>query len=238
MSPPRHFLLVVAAFVCTGACRDRSPEESILTSSTPAPSTRGSTAASPPQPLAEMNPKDILFTLPTLCDMAPPLQPMVAAAPEAAVSMHEDDWRQVEFVADGDRAAVDRELGELRRFKLEKQAALGWTDVYIRKDRPESVRPLGIRLPDILQAARAASTRDVYLTTGSGAAKVHRGFAVAVGDLTLYGHSEADATVASLGLLAPLPGILSAETRTALLALCRAYGLFVVDWYRVEVVAD
>jgi hypothetical protein len=174
-----------------------------------------------------------------LCDKLPPLHAaMPTDPPRGAVRMHEDDWRQVELVANGDRLAVDREIIELRRFKVEKRSGPGWTDVYLRSNRGDSVRPLGIRLPDLLRTARAISSRDLYLDTGGALAKVRGGFAVAAHDVTLYGHAEADGRVASLGILMPARAALNGETRAAVLEFCRAFGLFIVDWYRVEVTVD
>jgi hypothetical protein len=186
-----------------------------------------------------MNPHNILFSIPTLCDALPPLNAaMPGNLPDRTVRMAEDDWRQVEFVANGDQVAVDRELLELRRFKVEKRSGAGWTDVYLRSSRGDSVRPLGIRLPDLLRTARATSSSDLYLETGGAVAKVRGGFTFPVHDVTLYGHAEADGRVASLGILVPARGALKGETRTALLALCRTLGLFIVDWYRAEVIAN
>ena len=48
------------------------------------------------RPIETMSPHDILFSLPTVCDRVPEADPVLVSA--VMFEMHEDDWRQIEFV--------------------------------------------------------------------------------------------------------------------------------------------
>lgn len=242
----RPLFLVAALLACgaciTLACRGPTPEETLAVNpraaaSSPPPLV--TVTSSPPPMASTMNPKDILFSVPTLCDKLPPLYPPTTSIAAGGVArMHEDDWRQVEFVAESDRPSVERELAELRRFKVDKRSGPGWTDVYVRRSRGDSVRPLGLRLPELLRTAHATSSSDLYIETGGAVAKVRGGFVANIQDVTLYGHAEAGGTVASLGMLTTGPAALEGEARAAILELSRTFALFIVDWHRVEIIAD
>src|SRR3954452_13058218 len=58
-----------------------------------------------------MDPKEILFSLPTLVDALPPI---VAESVTDAYSLHEDDWRQREFVATSFRPEIASEFDMIR----------------------------------------------------------------------------------------------------------------------------
>jgi hypothetical protein len=74
----------------------------------------------------EIDPHSILFTLPTICDVAPEtIQDASHNNPEA-IHIHEDDWRQIEFIAETDLPQVDREMASIEDFKRRQ---LDWCGV-------------------------------------------------------------------------------------------------------------
>ena len=91
--------------------------------------------------VSEIDPHSILFTLPTICDVAPPtIQDPSHNNPEA-IHIHEDDWRQIEFIAQTDLPQVDREMASIDAFKHANWTGVGWKSVYIRKERPDGLLP-------------------------------------------------------------------------------------------------
>jgi hypothetical protein len=46
--------------------------------------------------MSMVSPKNVLFSLPTICDRVPEADPVLVS--EHLFEMHEDDWRQIEFV--------------------------------------------------------------------------------------------------------------------------------------------
>lgn len=129
-------------------------------------------APSVPPSTTTMNPKNLLFSLPTFCDRIPLVESTaIDSTPAGSTVIDEDDWRQVEFAAVRDRAIVDRELAQLARFKVEKRAGAGWTDVFVRQSRPDAIAPLAIPLADLLRSANAKAL-PLYLRSGGAVSQV------------------------------------------------------------------
>jgi hypothetical protein len=220
-------VVLLAAPALVACSRERSP-------GTAAPN-----AGPPPAPstnVQTLDPKTILFSLPTLCDGLPPVGPPVETVPAGAVTLNEDDWRQIELVAARDREAVGRELAELSAFKVANRVGAGWKNVYVRSSRPDAIRASAVPLARVqaLAGPRAHRSRLFLGPTGGTASEVQGGFAIDLGKgVTLYGHA-ADGKVISLNLQltgdaagGPIPPAVS--------AIARAFNLFVVDWYRGQI---
>ena len=186
-----------------------------------------------------INPSDLLFSLPTLCDGLPPLSSPVETVPGDAVQLDEDDWRQVEFVSSVDSKSVNRELAELREFKVANQAGPGWKNVYVRSSRPEAVHASKVELSRILELAHSsAPPLRLFLRTMGKTAEVRGGFAIPVGERTvLYGHTV-DGIAVSLNLHASAKGLEASAVKSLISGISRTFDLVVVDWYRAEVLAS
>src|SRR6185437_4474023 len=65
--------------------------------------------------ISQMNPKDILYTLPTICNAIPAIATGTTRHDKHVFEIHEDDWQQTEFVSRLHREAVDAQLAEIRR---------------------------------------------------------------------------------------------------------------------------
>jgi hypothetical protein len=84
-----------------------------------------------------VNPQDILFSTPTLNDAIPAL--VSSSVPrDRWYQMHEDDWRQFEFVSASYRAEISGELEAIDRIWKEKSVPLGdqgtaFRSVHVRK---------------------------------------------------------------------------------------------------------
>src|SRR5262245_22763368 len=59
-------------------------------------------------PIQMANPKDILFSLPTINDRMCALEKVPSL--DGLLLIHEDDWRQVEFVSETFRREIDAEI--------------------------------------------------------------------------------------------------------------------------------
>jgi hypothetical protein len=62
--------------------------------------------------------------------------------PENAFHLHEDEWRQIEFIGPPQQAEVEAELAQLRPFVAEHRQSDGFTQVYVREGRQEGLAPL------------------------------------------------------------------------------------------------
>jgi hypothetical protein len=82
-------------------------------------------------PLQMMNPKDILFSLPTINDRMFPVRKVSSL--EGMLVIHEDDWRQIEFVSEKLTSDVEKEIQSIRSIYETKRKGMGFTGVHIRK---------------------------------------------------------------------------------------------------------
>ena len=63
----------------------------------------------------------LLYSLPTICDPYPPLAETPHQPAQAETVVHEDGWRQIEFVSEENREYIEQQFVEHRRFRAEKR---------------------------------------------------------------------------------------------------------------------
>lgn len=178
------------------------------------------------RPVTMVNPADALFSLATIGDELPATK---GTAGEGALTLHEDDWRQMEFVAGGLREAMEREFAAIRAVHQSRGHHPGFEKVHVRKDVP---RPLGEGIPaaglDAWLGAEAESA--LAIQTGNLRAAVVGGFALRLrGGGWAYGVREGDRVVV-LGLAEVDDGAARA------LAGALGDGYRLVDWLRAGVI--
>ncbi|MGH9675905.1 MAG: hypothetical protein ACRD36_02285, partial [Candidatus Acidiferrum sp.] len=66
-----------------------------------------------------MDQKEILFSVPTICDSTPATDPKKGSSSEC--NIHEDDWRQIEFVAKSNLTYIQHELEVVSSFKQQNR---------------------------------------------------------------------------------------------------------------------
>ena len=180
-----------------------------------------------------MDPRKILFSLPTIYDTQPALDPPRADAP-VTCQLHEDDWRQIEFVSASDRAAVEREIAGVREFQQAHKKEFGWDEIFVRKERPDALAPRHIALDSLVKAlAGAATLEPLFMETAGRPAQVRGGFAIPLaGSVFAYGQTS-NGELVSL-CLSRLPEGVAQTPLRSLLAFAAAHQLLLVDWYRQD----
>lgn len=73
----------------------------------------------------------ILYSLPSICGSALPPSRPTRVAGDVHV-LHEDDWRQCEFVDIDHAALITRELAAIRRIHEVASTAVGWREIHVR----------------------------------------------------------------------------------------------------------
>lgn len=174
-----------------------------------------------------LDPKDVLFSLPTLCEVPPPYATKTTKPPKDSIELHEDDWRQIEFVAATNLRELERTLSELEFFKKAHEVeGCGWKQLFMRPEWPVALASLGLTL-------RQSGGRP--LAVGHGL--VHQGFAFpdSGSEWFLYGHRNPAGTIAQLSVC---PGQESASWAFAssVFEWANDYDLLLVDWYGVRLV--
>lgn len=184
--------------------------------------------------------RDILFSLPSICDELPPTDGTGSRAD--AFEIHEDDWRQVEAIAGSLGDMVQSELRAIR-LVCEEHARragdgglIGFDTIHVRS---QPARPL----PDPLPLRRVLSmlprpSRQYAGVAFKGAAGVALGsFAVAFAGLNVYGVADGDAIEALClaGRAVPEAGQ-APDVIPGLREVMRAFDLVIVDWCRCSVI--
>ena len=168
-------------------------------------------------PIEMVDPKTILFSLPTIENTMPPLEPG-----DAACMMHEDDWRQHELVSSRFEPEIAAELADIRKVHEDREG-MGFKTIHVRSRIPEPLGGRTITLAD-LTAALGDPTREGVSLGGSA---VTGGFAFAIGDGHVYGREDG-------GLVREI-GVDHGTDPSGLAAFARANQLVLVDWCAASV---
>jgi hypothetical protein len=172
--------------------------------------------------VARVPPKDILFSLPTINDALPGIAPGSTKLGKNVLELHEDDWRQVEFVSRELSDVVAGELAHIRRI-LDARTGPGFKEIHVRKQPASPLIDRHITLDSLARALPSARALDGLAFTNV-AGVVANGFAIESGDIRAYGLAH-DGIITTLALR-QTPQVLP----QALAALASEHGLLFVSW--------
>jgi len=161
-----------------------------------------------------VDPKTILFSLPTIENQLPPLGP---GAGPAACMLHEDDWRQRELVSARLEPEIAAELADIRKIH-EGRTGPGFKTIHVRSRIPEPLGGRTVALADLVAALGNPERADIAL----GGGVVTGGFAFAIAGGHVYGREDGGLVVT----LALAPG----TDPAAISAFAPAHQLVLVEW--------
>ena len=183
-------------------------------------------------------PEAIYFTLPTICDQLPALDPDEAAAALEVRPLADDEWRQIEFVSIQDWTPIHEALDELARVEPNPVHAPLLSALYVRDELPTSLASLEIPAEAVrTELPTRTFTPRLRLATADGVGAVRGGFAAFLNDLgTVYG-VLGDDVVKTLALH-PFPSEyeIDEDAIERVARFCDRYGLLLVDWCRTTTV--
>lgn len=188
-------------------------------------------------PITMMPPGDILFSLPTISDEVGTVSGD-ALPSEKIFALHEDDWRQVEFVSQSFAAEIDQEFSDIRYiYEHERVKGSGFKKVHIRKRIRAPLAGCQIQLADLEKTLRPKSKFEAVgfqRTRGT----IPHSFAWTLDDgLIVWGVTDSNASVAVL-CIAGIPEATDVERVSEKLASFTAKEkLALVDWCRATSVA-
>jgi hypothetical protein len=177
--------------------------------------------------LQNIDPRTVLFSLPTLYDRLPGLESGRVAGDECV--LHEDDWRQLELVSRGSEE-VDAEMAAIRRIFEQEREGAAFRNLHVRKG-PE--RPILADLP-LAELRRRFSVQGAIrgLAFRETPSPVAAGFSFRTSDgLVLYGVAP-NGKITSLGVLRGGQPSAVAQSADLLVPLACAFDLELVDWCR------
>jgi len=181
--------------------------------------------------LTTVSPAELLFSLATISDDTGNTQGN-ALPNDAVFAIHEDDWRQVEFISAQFSPEIDLEFGDIQRIWNSEKSGPGFRKLHVRKRIPNPLAgsPLCVEdLETILPPQKRFEAVGFLRTPGT----IPQSFGWSVSrNLVLWGIADSDGKVLRLcvrGL--PEPDQV-ARISTALASLTQRYQLLFVDWCR------
>ncbi|WPB78996.1 hypothetical protein KYC5002_07510 [Archangium violaceum] len=181
-----------------------------------------------------MNPKDILYSLPTLSNKLPDIEEGSTKPGKQVLELHEDDWRQIELVTHRLEASIENDLRAVARIHQKHRQGAGFNALHTRKEVPSPLEGTWLTLEEVrTHLGETASWLDGVSFQGM-AGLVAGGFAVKLpSGLTLYG-LQRGGHIRVLALRSP-EGLTSTEGDIRLMAgLAARHQLYLVDWCRVD----
>ena len=182
------------------------------------------------QKVQMVDPKTILFSVPTISDDIAALERVDRTPNESDFIFHEDEWSQVEFLPKSQLPEVKRILKELKSFEQAQRVQSGWRNVYIRKIQRIAVvsgsQPIQ-QLEKILGAKMGPAP--ILSSTSTMTGRVKDGFTLPLGgNVTLYGFT----TEQGIPILGASVGKNPNDYKLtqAFMKLSSSNGLVLVDW--------
>jgi hypothetical protein len=169
-----------------------------------------------------MDPQELLYSLPTICDTLPPLDGNAVKA----VELLEDDWRQVELVHTSLTEVVAAQLDAVRAVYEDEAEGLGFRNIHVRTE-PAAPLPGAVSLERLLRLVGGTPLGRIGFVTSPGA--VADSFCVGLQSFILYGRAEAD-RVHVIGVQRTEGD--GPEPEEHLAPVLRAFDLVLVDWCR------
>ncbi len=189
--------------------------------------------------VTSMDPKKILYTLPTLEAAVPHPDGHRSASGPQVFELHEDDWRQIEFVSAKYQTEIEAEVADIgaiyREHSVDNGSFLGFRKIHLRLRIPSPLDP-----PIALQQVWAA----LGISGGDVAAVafermpgiVPESVAIRVGELTMYGASEANRLQCLC--ISRHAASVQETTLSSVQRIMSVHSLYLVDWCRMVVIAS
>ena len=177
-----------------------------------------------------LDPKTLLFSIPTLSDDLADLGPIDKPPSRSDLVLNEDDWAQLEFFPRTSRQLVEQQLAELKTFEAANRKASGWKKVYVRKIQRMPV--IGNRSPmqhlESILGAKAGGAAFIA-STKAFAGRVKNGFTFDLGgNVQLYGYTVPAGVLVLAASVGPKAD--NMKLASAFMKLNKSDGLMLVDW--------
>ena len=190
------------------------------------------------QPVQKIPLGDMLYSLPTICDFIPGLEAGSILEGKNILVIHEDDWRQIEFVSADLLEEVRACLGKIERIYRESRVKSGFKEVYVRKElaAPLAHRHLERSSLDVLLKTPLEAFAGV---TYRGATQlIKEGFALRdAHPLMVFGTLE-DENFNALCLSPIRSGLFSQDDINRWAEFLKSHRLVLVDWCQLMVALD
>jgi hypothetical protein len=172
--------------------------------------------------------RNILYSLPSICDSIPPLGNEPLSGNECLLA--EDDWRQFEMVAQQFTAEADAEIEAIRRIHEQASAEVGSREIHVRR-RPDPPIAGALTLRDVSRAFGAEIAFGGVSYHGAGA-RIESGYSFTAPDgLRCYGLAQGG-RVTVFGIAQQAVDSPPSRSVDCLAEIAREFNLNLVHWCR------
>ena len=191
------------------------------------------------QKVVEVPVKNILFTLPTLCNEIPQILSGSTKKGKNVFELHEDDWRQIEFISLSYRSVIYSELAEIRSIYREASVNNGQFLAFKNIHMRQQINTPLLEKITVDQFARFF-TPDLYSYEGVSYqgvdGLVDGGFAFRTSVALFYGQ-QVEGIVKFLGI--KVVERASAENKDIAYSFqnfMETYHLYLIDWCKAQLI--
>jgi hypothetical protein len=176
----------------------------------------------------QVNPSDILYSLPSICDVVPEVNTRSLSGHELTIA--EDDWRQFEFVSHQLAERVDKEIAKIQLICETATTGAGWSAIHIRK-HPQIPIVNNIALTH-LASLLGVSAKSTGITYHGSQSPIAGGYSFPLNDdFSVYGVApKGKIQVIAIGQDANIPP--NDTSIDHLQQLARKFNLDLVHWCR------
>ncbi len=184
--------------------------------------------------LKKVNPKDVLFSLPTIAGDIPTDTSKEATYQDFIFTMHEDSWRQYEFLRPQSSELMHQELNKIKEVKEKysqkvDDSLTAYSNCHLRQTigQPE----LAIDFDQLKSLLLTKEEGSLALKSYEGF--VPGGFTLKTNETTYYGTLNDQQQVTLLGI-----ANFSENTINEIKFIIQAFGLLFIDWCNEEIIED
>jgi len=193
--------------------------------------TTNKTAKNDTAKVQTINPKDILFTTPTIDNALPQFKEKT----DTCAFFHEDEWRQIEFVSKNQKASIDIEIAKIKDIvdnqSLKGESYMGYKNIAVRELITE---PLSIDFSLLKSYLTGKPIKMQGLGLDNNPGQVKGGFFFNINGVNYYGVSENNIVKTFCIYSADSKQDLKASTES-LAKFLATEKLYLIDWRAMHV---
>ena len=183
------------------------------------------------------DPANVLFSMPTIFERAPAVDSSQQPPGDGDFVIHEDNWRQIEFVPRQNLPALTNLLADVVAFEKANRESSGWKDTFARKEYATPLESLHLSFQKLLAALAPGQVPSlVFLNSGNFNALVIGGFSLRVKGLGILYGRRAEDRILELGFERDEANPTDRIGLSKWFAYCDENQLVMVDWYLRKIV--
>ncbi len=178
--------------------------------------------------------KGVLYSLPTINEDTPETGEL---APEQNVfTLHEDDWRQIEFISDSHMETINNELRAIMAVYQHHQEEAGFSQLHIRKAIQHPLNTT-FNLNKVKQYLPADAKDAAAVVFAQDENRINDVFALNISPLVIYGQVAKSGNINALCMqFIDNPSNTLPYVIDGLVSFMKDHNLVFVDWVRLQII--